>query len=652
VRELFGDGSAAGALHVAVGTGPHASARAATGPLGMDHRIRGRFAFRGGVIRRISLIGVLSLVLAIPAAPANAATRAPFGHQCTTQPDGTRFCPTTDLGPGQTANGVPSWDGVPLDVDVTLPPTSFGSGPYPTIVMLHGWGNDKTSFESTDPNGDGSITYHYNNAFFAEHGYAVVNYTARGFGHSCGGGPNGFHSGPCGQGYIRLADTRYEARDTQYLLGLLVDEGIAKPTALGVTGISYGGGQSMELAFLRNRIRLPDGSYAPWTSPNGTPLQIAAAWPRWPWSDLVDALTPNGRFVYPQVAPPLQSTTPIGIELQSYVSGLYALGKSNGYYCGDAPASSPCTNPDADLNTEFAVTNAGEPYGPEAQTIEDEIYAHHQAYGIPGSPSPLLIENGWTDDLFPPEQALRVYDAVRASYPGDIVNLQFGDLGHSRGSNKPTVNHPFNDQGAGFFDALLRGIGQPPPPGRATAYTQTCPATAPDGGPFTASAFGKLATGQVTFGSAAPQTVLASGDPTTSAAFDPIANSDACKTITPQPVSGVATYTHSSNGFTMLGLPTVTATIGATGDFGELDSQLFDVAPDGSERLISRGAYRLTDNQSGTVTFQLHGNGYAFPPGDQVKLVLLGRDAPYLRPSNDTTFAVTVSKLTITLPTR
>ena len=28
---------------------------------------------------------------------------------------------------------VPSWDGVPLDVDVTLPPASDGSGPYPGI---------------------------------------------------------------------------------------------------------------------------------------------------------------------------------------------------------------------------------------------------------------------------------------------------------------------------------------------------------------------------------------------------------------------------------------------------------------------------------------------------------------------------------------
>ena len=52
--------------------------------------------------------------------------------------------------------------------------------------MLHGWGGDKDDFESDDPEGDGSTTYHYNNNFYAKRGYAVINYSARGFGDSCG----------------------------------------------------------------------------------------------------------------------------------------------------------------------------------------------------------------------------------------------------------------------------------------------------------------------------------------------------------------------------------------------------------------------------------------------------------------------------------
>ena len=594
--------------------------------------------------------GLAAMGLAF-AGPAAAASATPFGHACTTRSDGTRFCPTTDAGPGQTVDGVPSFDGVPLDVDVTLPPASAGSPPYPTIVMLHGWGGSKADFESTDPNGDGSNTYHYNNDYFARQGYAVVNYTARGFGNSCGGGPSGYHSGPCGQGYIRLADTRYEARDTQYLLGLLVDQHIANKKALGVTGISYGGGQSLELAYLRNRVRLGNGSLVPWLSPKGIPLQIAAAWPRWPWSDLVDALTPNGRFLDTQVAPSGQSLDPIGIEIRSYVSGLFASGEASGYYCGDAPASSPCTNGDADLSGDFALVNAGEPYSPLAQARLQEIYRDHQAYGLPGTPAPLLIENGWTDDLFPPEQAIRVYNQVAGRSP---VSLQFGDLGHSRGSNKAATNQALNAQGADFFGHYLRSAAGGPAPGSVTAYTETCPQTEPDGGPYTASSYNQLASGAVTFGSAAPQTVTANGDPQTSTAFDPIAGtSDACKTVAASDAAGTATFTYTTpNGFTMLGLPTVRATIQTLGDFGELDSMLFDVAPDGNERLISRGAYRLTSNQSGQITFQLHGNGYAFAPGHTVKLVLLGNDDPYLRASNNVSFSVQVADVTVTLPTR
>jgi predicted acyl esterase len=232
------------------------------------------------------------------------------------------------------------------------------------------------------------------------------------------------------------------------------------------------------------------------------------------------------------------------------------------------------------------------------------------------------------------------------------VTLQFGDLGHSRASNKPTVNTAFNDQGSAFFASYLQGTGQPPAPGSVTAYTQTCPRSAPDGGPYQSSSYSTLSTGTVKFGSTAPQTVTATGDPTASSQFDPIANSDACKTITAETTPGTAVYTVRSRGFTMLGLPTVTATISTSGPYGELDSQLFDVLPDGTERLISRGAYRLTDNQSGQIVFQLHGNGYYFAPGDQVKLVLLGSDAPYLRKSNDAAFTVRVSKVTVSLPTR
>jgi predicted acyl esterase len=581
------------------------------------------------------LSAVVAAALALPSSAAAVGEPAPFGHACKAQ-DGVRFCATETL-----EQRIPSFDGVPLDADVTLPPS--GAGPFPTIVMLHGWGGSKTDFESSSPAGDGNETFDYNNVYYAQHGYAVLNYSARGWGNSCGSTSSREDPG-CSEGWIRLADQRYEVRDTQYLLALLADEKVTKPLSIGTTGISYGGGQSIELAYLKNRIRLPNGEFAPWTSPKGKKLQIAAAYPRWPWSDLVDALTPNGRFLDTQVAPFAQSYEPFGVEIQSYTSGLYALGNASGYI---APAGA---DPEADLTKWFAATNAGEPANPEDEAIAKQLYTYHQGYGLSGKPAPMLLQSGWTDDLFPPEQSLRVYNAVRAMK--GYAALQFGDLGHSRGSNKENADHAFQEQAASFFEARLKRTGTVPRNGSVTAYTQSCPESVPAGGPFSANSWAKLHPHTVRFGSSTSQLFTsAGGNPSIAAAFDPIAGtSEACKTVANETEPNTANYTMTSPGFTLIGLPTVTATIKTIGPFGELASRLWDVLPSGEQRLISRGVYRLNENQEGTITFQLHGNGYEFAPGDTVKLQLLGRDAPYYRASN-ATFSIEVSALTVSLPT-
>src|SRR4029450_8975601 len=49
--------------------------------------------------------------------PLRAAAQTPFGHACVAQ-NGVRFCPTRTL-----AERIPTWDGIPLDGDVTPPPT-------------------------------------------------------------------------------------------------------------------------------------------------------------------------------------------------------------------------------------------------------------------------------------------------------------------------------------------------------------------------------------------------------------------------------------------------------------------------------------------------------------------------------------------------
>src|SRR5207244_13084594 len=152
----------------------------------------------------------------------------------------------------------------------------------------------------------------------------------------------------------------------------------------------------------------------------------------------------------------------------------------------------------------------------------------------------------------------RVYNQV-LSLKGKVA-LQFGDLGHSRGSNKENTDHAFQEQGAAFFKAKLRRIGTPPVNGSVTAYTQTCPQGAAGGGPFSATRWSKLHPHTITFSSAAAQTFTSvGGNATIAADFDPIANSNACKTVKAEEEPNTANYTMTSPGFTLLGLPTVTA---------------------------------------------------------------------------------------------
>ncbi len=592
-----------------------------------------RSPLRGPLLAALGLL--LVLLFAIPAIAHAEGEPAPFGHACKAE-NGVRYCPTEAL-----SERVPSWDGTPMDADVTLPAT--GSGPWPTIAMLHGWGTNKYEYEH---NGYAST--------FAKLGYAVLTYSARGWARSCGTEESRKETPACDNGYTHMDDTRYEARDAQYLLGLLADEGVTQPKGIGVMGASYGGGASIELAYLKNRIRLPNGSFQRWKSSAGIPMAIRAALPIAGFSDLVDALQPNGHFLDTEVAPYGQSYEPPGVQIQSIDNALNGEGPLLGAYY--APEGS---NPEADLYKWNNLTNAGEPWTPEDIEVEHQIYDYHQAYGMPGSrkPAPLLFLQGFTDEIFPVEQALRAYNQIKSM--NGWTALMFGDVGHPLASNKQNTLLAFALETESFFNVRLKHEGKGPKKDSVLVYTQTCPMSAPAGGPFTAKEWSQIASHTLTFGSSAPQTFTSAGASATLAAeFDPIneivkegGNGNDCKETKSEMEPNSATYTMTSPGFTMIGLPTVTADVNATGEYGQIDSRLWDVLPSGEERMISNGVYRLEDNQSGQIKFQLHGNAYEFAKGDTVKLELLGRDAPHYRADNGS-FSVELSNVSVGVPAR
>ena len=107
----------------------------------------------------------------------------------------------------------------------------------------------------------------------------------------------------------------------------------------------------------------------------------------------------------------------------------------------------------------------------------------------------------------------------------------------------------------------------------------------------------------------------------------------------------------TGSGYTLLGAPTVTADLGVTGEFAYVAARLLDVDPVANTKtLVARGLYRPDpDAPNGRQTFQLHANGWHFASGHVPRLELLGRDAPYARPSNGT-FSIAVSGLELRLP--
>jgi fermentation-respiration switch protein FrsA (DUF1100 family) len=579
--------------------------------------------------RGLAVLLALAVAGLVPPA-AHAAAPLLFGHACAPR-DGVLFCPTAT-----NAARVPSFDGVPLDVDVTLP--ASGDGPFPTIVMLHSQGGDRREFEGPKTGGG------YNNVNYAQQGYAVVNYSARGFGRSCGRARSRTTPG-CDAGWMHLADQRYEGRDTQYLLGLLVDQGVAKADALGVTGVSYGGIQSLNLARLHNRIRLPDGSFQPWMSPNGTALRIAAAYPRWAASDITYALQPNGRFLDFRTPKPAQSIRPGGVLKKSYSAVIFGDGRPSAFY---APKGSAFN---ADITTWLRLADRGEPVRPDALAVGTELTSFHSWAGLTGPSPALLVQNGWTDDLVPAPEALRVYRTFTAA-PGARISLQLGDLGHPRGTNSEAVDRAMLRQARVFFGAYLKGEGRPPAHGSVLAYTQTCRGSAQSAGGFRAENWERLHPKTVTMRHHGRQRITSGGgNPDTARALDPIFGAGPCVTVPSEHATGTALAKRRFHKpFTMLGMPTVQARIRTKGRGGFIAARLWDVHR-GKQVLVSRGVYRLRDNQRSRLLFQLFGNGWRFGRGHVAKLELLGNDPDFLRTSNFR-FSVRISRTRVDLPGR
>jgi hypothetical protein len=594
------------------------------------------------------LVVFMFVAIAVPTASA-APVPDVFGGKipCQVQPDGVRHCAGTG---GAVANTVNSWDGTPIDINLALPDeAAFGPGPYPLAMYFHGFGGGKEGF-----NGDLKR--------FTNMGIAAFSMTERGFKDSCGKAPaiaalELVTPGACDDGFIHLMDTRYEVRDAQYLAGILVDEGLVVPNRIGSVGASYGGTKSMALAALKNRIMLPDGSLAPWTSPLGVPMELAAAAPIVPPTDFAYALVPNGRTLDYALDAPYGDA--FGVMKIGIINGLITSGDN---FSGDNGPIQPTW----DINGWKAMMEAGEPYGddPLAQFMVDEMTQHHSSYYLDDSvkPSPLLIAEGFTDDLFPIDEALRYYNRTKSNYPDADISMLFADIGHPRApltgefeQGRPADKELGFQRVESWFEWYLLGEGSKPVNG-IEVRSQVCPYSEPSGGPFTGPTWPSMSPGELRLTDPTKRVIAADAGSADVGSRFSIVN-DACtqKAVTPEP--GTLTYsfgTVPAGGYTLMGAPTVISKMSVSnGSQSQVAARLWEISRDGKQRLIARSVYR--PEASGAQVFQLHGNAYKFEPGTQIQLQLLPKDAgytfvdSYVRPSNGQQ-PVTVSDVEIRLP--
>ncbi|MEV6742225.1 CocE/NonD family hydrolase [Streptomyces sp. NPDC051104] len=609
------------------------------------------------MLRRRRFLAILSTAAAmfgftgLPATHAAAVTACPLGLTVSAQVSASGGRPYT-LCSGR----VPSFDGTPLDVDVSLPQDP--AGPLPLMVMLNGWGSDKTDFESTTPTGNDAHTYHWNNAWFAGRGFAVLNYTSRGFHRSCGEDPATgytYATDPaCAgrAGWTHLADRRWEVHDTQFLVGLLADAGIAAPDKVVTTGDSYGGGQSWLLAMSQNKVMQPDGTLVPWASPKGVPLHLAAAIPQYSWTDLAQALIDNGRASDGLSGAPGDGPheDPVGVAKESYLGGLYALGTQYGQYAVDDPT--------ADIPGWYTRINAGEPYGndPVTDQILQQMADYRSPYDMPVPPAsgrtPVLSIQGTTDPLFPAIQTAQMVNKLQAVAPEYPVWTFYGDLGHSYADNSHPVWVAANDEANSWLDAVL--AGSQPTAARTTLSTTAC-VFGQTNETLTADRFSQLATASWSFtGSTGAVTTSTLPGGTEAAAVDPIANSG-CRTTSGQSDPGVADWTFDppSPGV-ITGSPVVHVTASLQGTDAELAARLFDIDPvRDTQTLITRSVYRVTGFPGNPLplAFELWPAGWQLQSGHRLKLELTQGDAPTWRPDNEAS-GLTLSAPVLTVPVR
>jgi pimeloyl-ACP methyl ester carboxylesterase len=587
-----------------------------------------------------------------------AASFASLPSQAITSPDGVRYVKRSGF--------VASFDGLPLAVDLTVPDDG-ARGPRPLVAFFHGWAGDKKVWESDTIDAPDPAHARFNNVSFVARGYAVLNYTIRGWHDSCGPGRASSRSVPAtlppeckSRAYwVHVADPAVEIRDAQHLIGLLVDDGIADAEKIGVAGGSYGGAHAWMLALENDRARMPDGALVPWRSPAGRALHVAAAAPLYTWASLTAALLPNGRTTDRDGDAPRLARDPVGIPLGTYLTGFFAGGPAtaNGFY------ARPGADATADFTAWFVRFTAGAPFvddprvDPLLHRALDELDRRSPLHMAANGTVPVFQVQGLTDPLFPALHALVMRNKLLAVDPAWPVATFLGDVGHDNAQNPREewdVAHAALDA---FFDHHLKGAVEPPRYD-VTVMTTSCSPSVKRrtlrGPSLTA-----LARGSVALRSSTSRTTTNMSVHPDSARVDPLIVKG-CHVLPADRFAPSAWTFAAPRAFTLVGSPEIVLSARILGNDANVHARIWDVGPaphdNASQTLVSRGTYRwVAPSRIGTLAaqrlaFQTSTAAWDVPADHSIRVEIVGNAAPELQ-TNNLPATLTIESIELRLPT-
>jgi predicted acyl esterase len=566
----------------------------------------------------LALLGALPLTAAAQHVAATPPLERAFGpdHTSTGVFTGTGVTPAglvcdapADATTPLTCEGfLPSFDGTLLETTVRVPRSS---GLHPLVVGMHGWGGSRNSMVRFDDT-------------LLAAGFTFLRYSARGFGGSWG--------------QTNLADVDVEGADLRALVGQVVDDArlAADPGAVAVFGASYGGAHAWLAAL--------DPAF---TSPGGKGVVVRTVVPIAGWSDLLEALVPNGR--------PEHAADVAGAEKLSFVQALFLGGIRT-------RLDRPYPNyPDylVRWNVEMTTNELPYPATPTGREVVDGLQGYRSAYWqepfwtrVGGTPAaeqlPIFAIQGFTDDLFPPREAVRMYDALKSIDPAYPIALYLGDLGHPRAANKTGELDYALKQVVAWLGWYLRGSGTQPRLDVQAAITR--PATVPftDADVIRVPTYAALSNATVSHRWSGWQVITFNPINLTGFQWDPLVLT-ACGELNPCPAAPAAVDVpgdeavyeapvsqFSSGGLLVAGEPQFSVWLLTSSPRVQLDVRVFDVAPDKTRSLVTRGTYTVDNGapiRTMRVTLPTNGNLWEVPSGHTLRFEVTNVDFPYLRPS-------------------